>query len=97
MDLFQAFTSNKTADSLIFTGTCFFRGFIVQPDGTNDVSLTFYDNTSATGNKIVATMTFKGTGGPQALQLPVKIQCFNGIYVDVTTAGTVEYTVFFGR
>lgn len=93
----QAFTSNKTADALIYTGSGEFKGFVIQPDGTNDVTITFYDNTSATGTKLVCTMTFDGAGGPQALQLPVAVPFFNGIYADVTTNGTVEYTVLWGR
>jgi len=93
---FQAISSTKTADAVISDSSCFFKGMLVQPDGTNDVTITLYDNASAaSGSKVIATMTFAGDGGPQALTIPVRIKCTNGIYADITTSGTVEYSIFY--
>jgi len=94
---YQSITSSKTADALIYTGECVFTGFLIQPDGTNDVTITFYDNTAASGAKIFCTLTFAGDKGPQALPIHLQRRCFTGIYADITTAGTVEYTVFWER
>ena len=91
------FASIKTADALIYTGGCVFTSFSITPDGTNPVTVTFYDNTSGSGTKILNTMTFAGDEGPIAFPFKIQKRCFNGIYADITTAGTVEYAVFWER
>lgn len=90
-----AFSSNeKTADALIYTGRCYFHQLIITPDGTNDVTVSFYDNTAGSGTEFLETMTFAGDGGTKATP-PVWIKLNTGIYIDVTTVGTVGYTVLF--
>jgi len=88
-------SSPQTADATITSGKAFFSGFLIQPDGTNDVAVVFYDNTSAAGTKILPDLTFAGDGGTKMISLDNPIECNTGIYIDVTTAGTVGYTVFF--
>lgn len=83
----------QTGDATVLTGEGFFRQIIVTPDGTNDVTVAFYDNTAASGDKFLQDMTFAGNGGTQATP-PVWIPVNNGITIDVTlAAGTVAYTV----
>jgi len=94
---FIANSKTQTVDNLIYTGACYFKGLLVQPDGTNDVTITLYDNTAGSGTKIIATLVFAGDEGAQALQIPVRIQCWAGIYADITTAGTVEYSIFWSK
>ena len=89
-----------TADSAIVAKPCFFAGITVTPDGTNNVTVSIYDNASAgSGSKPLPTMTFAGNGGTQYLGPPHVVKMTNGIYVDVTVAGggTVEYTVHYQR
>lgn len=88
--------STKTADGVVIASDGYFKGFIITPDGTNDVSIVFYDNASAaSGTKLTPTMTFAGSGGTQGITFPAYIICKNGIYADVTTVGTVEYTTYY--
>ena len=87
-------SGEKTADATILTGTGYFHQIIVMPDGTNDVTVTVYDNTASSGTKILPTMTFSGTGGAQATP-PVWVGVNTGIRVDITTVGTVAYTVYY--
>lgn len=89
-------SNEKTADSLILTGEGFFHQLLITPDGTNDVTVIFYNNTAASGTEFLQTMTFAGDGGTQATP-PVWIYVNNGIYIDITTAGTVGYTILFRK
>lgn len=86
----------KTADALIITGAAVFDGLIVQTDGSNNVTFTIYDNTSATGTKITPTsLTVTGSSQSWALSYDPPVGCSTGIYVDITTAGTVAYQVLY--
>jgi len=87
--------STKTADAKILDGAGYFKGFVIVPDGTNNVTITFHDSTTASGDKLLPTMTFAGNGGAHGFTLPAFAYAKNGIYVNITTAGTVEYTVYF--
>jgi hypothetical protein len=87
-------SGEKTADATILTGAGYFKQIIVMPDGTNDVTVSIYDNTASSGTEILPTLTFAGDGGPQASP-PVWVSANTGIRVDVTTAGTVAYVVLY--
>jgi len=87
-------SGEKTADATILTGSGFFKQIIVMPDGTNDVTVSIYDNTASSGTEVLPTLTFAGDGGPQASP-PVWVSVDTGIRVDVTTAGTVAYVVLY--
>lgn len=77
--------------SLICAGPCFFYGFLLGLDGTNDPSITFYDNTSASGEEIVPTNTYDASIlGLNGAMFPAPKYCQNGVYVYVTQAGTTE-------
>jgi hypothetical protein len=86
----------KTADALVLSGGGYFHQILITPDGTNAVTVAFYDNTSAAGTKFLQDMTFAGNGGTQATP-PTWIPVTTGIYIDVTVAGggTVGYTVLY--
>ena len=87
-------SGEKTADATILTGVGYFHQILIMPDGTNDVTVSIYDNTASSGTKLFPTMTFSGTGGAQA-SAPVWIPVNTGIRVDITTAGTVAYVVLY--
>ena len=89
-------SGEQTADATILSGVGYFKQIIVMPDGTNDVTVSIYDNTASSGTKILPTMTFAGDGGAQASP-PVWVAVNNGIRVDVTTVGTVAYAVLYRR
>lgn len=86
--------STQTGDAQIAATPSKFVGIIVSPDGTNDCTFDFYDNTAGSGTKFLPSMTFSGTGGPQALILPKAMPTNVGLYVNITLgAGTIAYTV----
>jgi hypothetical protein len=83
-------TSN--GGSVICGEPCFFYGFMLGLDGTNDPTITFYDNASeASGEEIIPTNTYDASIlGLNGAMLPVPKYCKNGIYVGITQAGTTE-------
>ena len=87
-------SGEKTADATILTGGGYFKQIVVMPDGSNDVTVSVYDNTASSGTKLLPTLTFAGDGGPQASP-PIWVRVDTGIRVDITTAGTVAYTVLY--
>jgi hypothetical protein len=85
-----------TGDLLVKTGKCLFYGILVQPDGTNDVSVTIYDGTDDGGRAAISTMDFDGDGGTKYLPMANPVAMKDGIFVDIgLAAGTVNYTVFY--
>lgn len=88
-------SGEQTADATILTGAGYFRQLLITPDGVNDVTVSFYDNTASSGTEFLQTMTFAGDGGTQATP-PVWIPVNTGIRIDITLgAGTVGYTVLY--
>ena len=75
-----------------------FLGIIVVTDGTNSVTIDIYDNTAGSGTKLIPTwvVTTSGSNRVQAIGFDAgDVRYHNGIYVDVTTSGTVSYMVYF--
>lgn len=91
-------SGTKTASGVMMAGPGRLFGVLVQPDGTNAVTMTIYDNASAaSGTKLTPTMTFAGDGGLQEWKPAIEpVDCFNGVYVEVSVAGagTVEYIAY---
>lgn len=91
-------TIGNTADALCATGTGYLRGILVHTDGTNAVTLAVYDNTAASGTKLFSTwtVTTSATNRTSAIEFTEQ-ECpfYTGIYVDVTTSGTVTFDCFY--
>ncbi len=86
-----------SADQLVRTGRANLYGILVATDGTNAVTIDVYDSLSGSGTKVIPTIviptsaTMRGT----AINFENPVQIRTGIYVDVTTSGTVGYTVYY--
>lgn len=81
----------KTASALVHDGPCIFHGFLIGTDGVNDPTITFYNNTAATGQKIIPTNQYDaallGINGVTGINQ----YCDKGLYLDISIgAGTVE-------
>jgi hypothetical protein len=89
----------NTTDAAITTGTGYLKGMIVHTDGTNSVTFAVYDHaTAASGSKLFSTLTVTTSAANRATTISFEDQeCpyFNGIYVDLTTSGSVTYDVYF--
>jgi len=90
------YSTDKTADALIYTGYSNFTGILIITDGSNTVTVDIYDGTSTSGTKIIPTIVFDpadNTNHVLSFLPPIKMN--DGIYIDVTTAGTVTYKVYY--
>lgn len=84
----------KPANTLVFNGTegksvsavpCFFMGFLLGLDGSNDPTVTIYDNTTNSGNEIIPSNTYDASAlGLNGAVLPHPRYCQNGVYAYVS-------------
>jgi len=86
----------KTASALLHTGPCIFNGFLVGTDGVNDPEITIYNNTAATGEKVIPTNTYDaallGINGVTGISQ----YCDKGLYLSIALgAGAVEVVAQF--
>lgn len=98
--LVNKITQPATASGQALLGECAFAGLIVRPDGANDVTLNVYDNTEASGNRLLPSdVIIKGAGGLWAIGFDPAIDVEVGIYVEIAVAGsgTVEYQVLYDK
>jgi len=81
-------TFSSTSGQVISAIPCFFVGFLLGLDGTNDPTITIYDNASAgSGKEIVPGNTYDASAlGLNGVVLPFPKFCQNGVYADVTLA-----------
>ena len=82
-----------TASGLVYTGPCLFGGYVLGTDGVNDPTITIYNNTAGSGQKVIPTATYDasalGINGATGLRQ----NCNNGLYVAITCAGSVEVVI----
>ncbi len=92
-------TIGNTDDAVVTTGAGFLNKIIIHTDATNDVTFNIYDHTTAaSGNKLFSTWTVTTSSEERFSVLTFDDEeCLyvNGIYVTVSTQGTVTYDVFF--
>lgn len=85
-----------TSSGQAYTGSGTFHGFIIKCDGTNDVTINVYDNTSAAGIKLMPTDSiFDGTIKLNALSFNPGVFFDNGIYIEITCAGATEIKILY--
>ena len=87
----------NTADGLITTGQGWLKGIILHTDGANSVTISVYDNTAAAGSKLFSTLTVTTSAANRATTISFDdYECpfFTGMYIDITTGGTVTYDVY---
>lgn len=84
---FNLLTSVRSTDGIVKTGMGHYWGCRLVGDGTNPGTVVVYDGTD-TGGTIIDTIKCVSTGGNgDQLKNPIKVK--TGIYVDVTTPGSV--------
>ena len=91
-------TVKKTASGVVIAEPCIFGGFLLGTDGVNDPTVTVYDNTSAaSGEELAPTTEYDasvlGLNGAIGFSVVAK----NGIYIEITTAGSCEITVLYHK
>lgn len=97
---FAESSGELTGDARITSGRAILRGIIVMTDVTNDATISVYASNEASGKKLMPTWVINGasdTGGHGIFFPERVIESANGIYVDVTTSGTVSYVVYYDK
>ena len=90
----------RETSGVAFASPCFLNDVeIGGSDGTNDITVTIYDNNStASGTKLLPTHVYdasaKGMGG---LTLTVAKIAKLGVYVEITTSGTASVICGIGQ
>lgn len=92
-------STQQTADATILTGGGYFHGIAVVTDGTNSVTVNVYDNTAGSGTKLIPdwVVTSSSANRAQTYSVYPPIRVTTGIYVDITTAGSVKYMVYYEK
>jgi hypothetical protein len=82
-------SGEKTAAALITTGPGELAGILVATDATNPVTLDIYDNTAASGKKLVPTTVIVTSATDRMRQIDFKTPVkFNiGLYVSPVVGG----------
>jgi hypothetical protein len=91
-------SSVYTGYQLVYTGSGLLWGVIISKDGSSPITtFDIYDNTTATGTKMIPTMYFptSGTDRASSIGFGLAIPFSTGLYVDLTCAGTVSYVVYY--
>lgn len=86
----------KSADALIYTGETMFCGIAATGDGTNAITFDVHDGTTTGGAKVIPTWNVpqSASSKTQAFNMFPCVQMLSGVYVNITTTGTVEYVVY---
>lgn len=89
-------TAEKTASAAIVTGAGKLCGVMIATDGTNAVTLNIYDNTAASGTKLIPTRVIptSSTSRGWSVGFNPAIPFKTGLYISVSTAGTVSYVPY---
>ncbi len=84
------------ASGQIYVGKCFLAAVLIGMDETNDATVTVYDGEDATGEEVIPTNKYDASllGMNDAI-LPYMVECWNGIYVEITCTGTCEVVVHY--
>lgn len=92
-------SAELAASGIALAGENVFCGLLVKTDGTNNVTITVYDNASAaSGDKLLpSAFVVKGTALLWGIELDKGILADNGIYVEITCAGTCSVIALYDQ
>lgn len=89
-------SGNFSADALVYIGPGSLFGIAIATDATNAVTVSIYDNTTNSGKLLVPTfvVSTSATDRVKSFFVYPAIEFKNGVYVDITCAGTVGYELY---
>ena len=94
MEMRVAVPTKLTASAKVSDGPALLFGMYIGTDGSNNPTVTVYDSTTNSGTEAVPTAEYDATTiGLKGYAPGYAKSCKNGIYVEITCAGTVEVTV----
>ena len=90
----HAKVSTVTSSTAITSSSAVLMGMLIGTDGANDPEITIYDGTDNAGSEIVPTTTYDASVlGLNGYVSSYDKRAYNGIYVEITCAGSVEVTL----
>ena len=93
-------SSNQTASASVVAGAGYLYKIVVATDGTNAVTIDgVYDSLTATGTRLIPDnyeVTSSATDRTHTISFESSpVQFSTGVYVDVSTAGALDYMVYY--
>ena len=90
------YSGSKAASALITTGQGLFYGVLIATDSTTAITVNVYDNTAASGSKIIPSITVPTAADYrlQGIYPPVPIRYYNGLYVSISSTDCA-YSVYY--
>jgi hypothetical protein len=90
----QADVEHITASQIITSSRAILFGYQIGADAVNNPTITVYTGTDNTGKIIVPTVTYLASAlGMNGLIISYIKKAYDGIYVEITTAGTVSVAI----
>jgi len=86
-------TDRLAASALISTGKSALFGVFIETDGSHDVTLTVYDNTTNSG-KIIRKITVPGANFYGGWEFPYGLRANKGLYCVLAGAGGYYWVTF---
>lgn len=89
-------SAEQSGDVAITAGQGYFHGIMI--GCASGVTINAYDSTGASGRKLMPTLYFPGSATSQTHSVDMGsygVFYHTGVYIDVTTTGTLRYIVYF--
>lgn len=89
-------TGELSSSQLIYSGACYCSAIQIKTDGTNNATVTLYDNTSASGKKVFPTWVVAGASLIGGRNIIPMVQIDNGLYIEISgtnAKASVEYVL----
>ena len=84
------------ASGQVYTGKCFLATLLIGMDETNDATVSVHDGLDNTGPELIPTNKYDASAlGLNGVVLQFMVECWTGIYVEITCAGTCEIVVHY--
>jgi hypothetical protein len=97
--IYSVASDEATSSGSIVTGPGILDGIMLNTDGTNSVTVNIYDNTAASGTNLIpedTVVTTSAANRATAISFVPPLRFNTGVYVEVTTSGTVGFIVYYG-
>jgi hypothetical protein len=83
-----------SSSQTVASGSAVLAGMQLGTDSLNDPTVTIYNGSDNTGAEIVPTTTYDASAlGLNGFVASYDKKAYNGIYVEITCAGSVEVTI----
>ena len=87
-------SGEKSADAVIRSSPGALCGVLINTDGTENITVKIYDHATAASGTVIYEQTVKGADITGGGLFSTPVNCDKGIYLDVTSSGTIKVLVF---